>query len=226
MRRAPLAATALALVCGCGLGREASPTAPAPGAPQLTGTVHRSGTPVAGLRVKIVDDATQVVRDSSFTDGGGRYGFSGIAAGKWMVKVSPSDPGDLGYVRCFVTLAHDGAAAVIPPFDIAPHGLDLVAPNDSEAASAPTIVTPLTFQWRPYQAAFQWMSVHVEDVAGNGVWVSPSSQGTQAEWNGLGNDGAWAGRTAPPGPYQWRVKARLANGVQAATRVRTLVLQP
>ena len=224
-RRARATAVLLLLVLagGCDVTRERAPTAP-PGQAQITGTVERSGTALAAFKVKLYDDTSGLQVDSTLTDASGAYGFSGVSAGRWMVKVSPVDPADLGYVRYFFTLSAAGQAASVPRFDVSAHGIDLVTPADSVTLSVPSFASPLHFNWSSYSAPFIWMNARVSDPQDVLVWGSPQGQSTSADWNGLGNDGAYAGAPAPPGTYQWRVKLHLGNGVQAATRVRLLVL--
>jgi hypothetical protein len=220
------ALAALIAVGGCDTTREKAPTAPAGQVQaQVTGTVNRSGAALAAFKVKLYDDTTGLQVDSTFTDAAGAYGFSGVPAGSWMVKVSPVDPGDLGYVRYFFTLSAAGQTAAIPSFDVSAHGIGLVTPADSVSLSTPSFSSPLHFSWAMYQATFLWMNARVSDMQDVLVWGSPQGQATSADWNGLGNDGIYAGAAAPAGTYQWRVKLHLGNGVQAATRVRLLVLQ-
>lgn len=211
-------------LAGCGLGREKAPTAPG-GQPQVSGTVNRAGTALAGFKVKLYDDSAGTQVDSTFTDATGAYGFSGIPAGKWMVKASPPDPGDLGYVRFFLDLATDGQTAVVPPFDVSAHGIALLTPADGATVDRPTFSSPLHFSWNPYQASLSWLNARVADSLDVMAWSSPQGQATSADWNGLGNDGVYAGAPVPAGTYEWRVKLHLGNAVQAATRVRTLILR-
>ena len=211
-------------LAGCGASREKGVTAP-PGQAQVTGTVNRSGTALTGFKVKLYDDATGVQVDSTFTDAGGAYGFSGVGAGQWMVKVSPTDPGDLGYVRFFLDLSTAGQAAAIPPFDVSAHGIALAAPSDGATVDPPTFSAPLHFSWSPYQAPLSWMNARISDSLDVLAWASPQGQATSADWNGLGNQGPYAGAPLPAGTYEWRIKLHLGNAVQAATRVRTLTVR-
>lgn len=223
--RALLACATLALLAGCGASRETAPASSGSTPAQISGTVSRSGTPLGGFKVKLYDDTTGLQVDSTVTDASGAYGFSGVAAGKWMVKVSPTDLGDFGYVRYFLDLSAAGQTAVVPPFDVFAHGLDLLSPADGTDTNPPTFSSPLHFSWSTYQAAFSWMNARLSDAADNPAWASAQGQATSADWNGIGNDGTYAGTVLPAGTYSWRVKIHLGSGVQAATRVRDLILR-
>lgn len=211
----------VALLAGC--GREVAGPPPA-GTRQVSGTVVRAGTAVAGIKIKLYDDLERVQVDSTLTDGAGAYGFDGVGVGQWMVKVSPTLDSDLGYVRFFFDLSSPGQALVVPPFDVDGHGFDLVAPADGARLPRPTFTSPLTFQWTAYQASSLWSSARLDDSLGVLAWASPQGTQTQAAWNGLGNQPPYSGTAVPAGRYTWRVKLRLPNGVQAASRMRTLVL--
>ena len=65
----------------------------------------------------------------------------------------------------------------------------------------------------------------MDDSLGVLAWASPQGTQSQAGWNGLGNQGSYTGAPVPAGRYAWRVKLRLPAGVQAASRVRALVLE-
>ena len=224
-----LAAVALAIAAaGCGLRHETAPAITIPGsdAPaQIAGTVARAGQPLPGLKVKLYDDATGVLAESTFAAASGAYGFAGVPAGRWMVKVSSAEPGDFGYVRYFFDLASAGETRAVPPFDLAAHGLALEAPAAGATVARPDFSSPLAFSWSAYQAPFQWTSAQVSDSSGVAVWSAPRTQATTASWNGFGNEGPYAGLPAPAGRYRWRVKVRLPNTVQAATVERELALQ-
>jgi SdrD B-like protein len=215
--------SALVTVAGCGLKPERL-TGPAPGGPQLMGTVSRSGVAVAGMEVKLYQDPSGVLFDTTRTDASGAYGFANVPAGRWMVKVSPSDPNDLAYVRYFLDVAAGGVAAEVPPFDVAAHGFGLISPTDGSAQPLPTSNALMRFAWSLYQGSYVNTSARVADSTGVLVWASAAGQGSAADWDGTGNDGSYAGRPAAPGHYRWRVKIRLAYDVQAATRERLIVL--
>ncbi|MGH7731155.1 MAG: carboxypeptidase-like regulatory domain-containing protein [Candidatus Eiseniibacteriota bacterium] len=223
MERAWILAGACMAVAGCGLSGEKL-TAPAPGAPQVTGIVLRAGVPVVGMEVKLYQDPGGVQAGSALTDGAGAYGFANVPAGRWMVKVSPPDTSDLGYVRYFIDLATAGAPAMVPPFDIASHGFWLVAPADGAAEPLPNMRAGLHLEWSAYRATYLWTSARVSDSTGASVWSSPAGQATFADWDGTGNEGSYSGQHVRSGPYQWRVRIRLPNGVQAASRQRVLDL--
>jgi len=214
---------ALLALAGCGLRRDR--IVDAPGAPAIAGVVTRAGVPVAGERVKLYDDASAVVVDSALTTSEGYYSIPAPAAGHWMVKVSSSLPGDLGYVRFQFTSDGLSNGLLVPPLDLAAHGFDLDEPVDSAMVSAPNIIAPLHFSWSAYQASYRWASARITDTLGNQVWASALLPSTSADWNGVGNsDPPYLGQVVPPGRYWWRVKLHLHNGVQAASRQRQIVL--
>ena len=220
---ASLAALAI-FVAGCGLSREKALTAPA-GTPQVTGTVVRNGVPVVGMKAFLsVHDSLDTLVDSMITDGSGRYAFISVPPGAWVARVNPTDSVDLGYVRAFFDVANPGDAITIPSFDIDAHGLGLVAPADSDTVPLPGFTSALRFTWTAYQLSYLTASARLS-VNGAIAWTSVRNKSTQADWNGMGNRGAFAFQALPPGTYQWRVKLQLPNSLQAATHLRTLVLQ-
>ncbi len=210
------------VLAGCGASREvAGPSPPE----TVSGTVVRAGVAVPGMKVKLYDDLEQSQVDSTLTDGAGAYGFAGVGPGHWLVKVSPTLASDLGYVRFFFDITTAGQSVAIPPFDVDARGFDLVAPADSTVQARPTFSSALTFQWSAYQGTYLWSSARVDDSLGVLAWASPQGTQSQAGWNGLGNQGSYVGAPVPAGRYAWRVKLRLPAGVQAASRVRVLVLE-
>lgn len=221
--RAAFLVPALIALAGCGLKPERL-AAPAPGGPQVTGTVFRAGLALAGMEVKLYQDPSGALFDTTRTDASGAYGFANVPAGRWMVKVSPLDPSDLAYVRYFLDVPAGGAAAEVPPFDVSAHGFDLIAPADGSAQPLPSSQALVHFAWSPYQGSYVNESARVSDSTSVLVWASPTGQATAADWDGTGNDGSYAGKPAAPGHYRWRVKIRLAYDVQAATRERWVAL--
>ena len=210
---------------GCGLSSKGGPTGPAPGVKQVRGTVTRGAVPAVAVKVKLYDDGSGVQVDSVLTASDGAYGFDGVPAGSWMVKVSGPEATDLGYVRWFFATAAAGQSVVVPPFDIAAHGFDQVSPADAASVPRPGFSTPLTFTWTGYAAPYLWAAVHIDDANGTLAWASAQAPVTSVAWNGMGNTGPYAGQALAAGSWSWRVKLRFANDVQGASRQRALVLQ-
>jgi hypothetical protein len=208
---------------GCA-GSGGGPVAPVAGGHQIGGVVQRSGAPVVGQKVKLYDDLEGIQLDSTFTAADGSYGFDGVGIGKWLVKVSPASPDDLGYVRWFFDLSSAGAAVAVPPLDVAAHGFVLQAPDDASRMARPSFSSSLDFSWSAYGAPYLWASVRLSDSTGVLAWSSNQEPSTQASWNGVGNEGSYSGRILAPGRYVWRVKLRLPNSVQAASHERVLFL--
>lgn len=224
-RVACFAATLAALVAaGCGVSREQGPTGP-PAAHDVYGVVYRGAAAASGVKVKLYDDVAGVQRDSVLAGADGSYGFDGLPAGRWMVKVSGPLPDDLGYVRWFFETASAGQSVAVPPFDIAAHGFDPLTPADLAIAPRPGFSTPLVFRWSAYVAPALWSAVYLDDANGAGAWTSAQVPSTEASWNGVGNQGSYAGRTLGAGRWYWRVKLRFANDVQGASRERALDLE-
>jgi hypothetical protein len=207
---------------GCGL-RRARVLAPE-GAPAVRGVVERAAAPVSGEWVKLYDDQTGALTDSSLTGGGGAYGFGPVPAGEWMVKASSAAPGDLGYVRYI--FQGPVSSLEVPPLDLYAFGFDLLQPADSATVPRPNIFAPLHFAWSPYGAPYRWASARITDTLGVTVWSSAMIPATAADWNGVGNDGAYAGQPVSPGRYLWRVRLHLPNSVHAASRQRQIVISP
>lgn len=214
----------VALAAGCGVSSKA-PTAPPPGARQVRGTVSRGAVAAAAVKVKLYDDASGAQVDSVLSGSDGAYGFDGVPAGNWMVKVSGPTASDLGYVRWFFATAAAGQSVVVPPFDIDAHGFDLVTPADGANVPRPGFSSPLTFAWSAYGAPYLWAAVHVDDPVGTLAWSSAQAPVTQVSWNGVGNEGPYSGQALAAGPWTWRVKLRFANNVQGASRERALNLE-
>ena len=223
--RIAAALLALAAVAGCGLRRD-KVMAPAAGAPPIQGTLARAGAPVAGWTVKLYDDATGALAESTLTGAGGGYGFAGVPAGHWMVKASSTLPGDFGYVRWFFDSTGPSTAVIVPPFDLSARGMDAQAPADSALVPVPNPAAPLHFQWTPYQGTYAWANARVTDTLDVQLWASAQGTATSADWNGVLTGGPDAGQLAGPGVYQWRVKIHLGNGLQAASRQRTFFIMP
>ncbi len=209
---------------GCGLAREQAVTAP-PGSPQVTGRVLRAGVAAAGMTILLaVHDSLEAAIDSTVTDGSGGYGFQAVPPGRWVIRVSPTAPEDLGYVRAFFDVLHSGDAIAIVPLDVDAAGLALLTPGDGAVAPLPSFSAPLRFTWSESRAPYLTASARLS-VDGVIAWTSIRSRSTQADWNGTGNRGSYTGQALPPGAYNWRVKLQLPNSVQAATHLRTLYLQ-
>lgn len=169
-------------------------------------------------------DSLEAPVDSAVTNASGTYAFASIPPGQWIIRVSSDDPGDMGYVRAFFDVVHAGDAITIVPMDIAASGLTLVAPAEGAVVAPPSFSSPQRFTWTPYQLPYLTASAR---LSRDGViaWTSVRARSTQADWNGMGNRGAFTGQALSPGTYRWRVKLQLANSVQAGTQFRTLVLQ-
>ncbi len=209
---------------GCGVSRETGPTGPAP-AHDVSGVVRRAGAPAVAIKVKLYDDASGVQRDSVLAGADGSYGFDGLPAGRWMVKVSGPLAEDLGYVRWFFTTSSLGQVVAVPPFDVAAHGFDQLSPADSASVPRPGFSTPLVFRWSAYAAPALWSAVYLDDANGELAWQSAQVPSTQASWNGVGNQNGYAGQMLGAGRWYWRVKLRFAYDVQGASRQRTLDLE-
>ena len=187
--------------------------------------VLRAGAPAVAIKVKLYDDISGAQRDSVFAAADGAYGFDGLPAGRWMVKVSGALAADLGYVRWFFETSTPGQVVPVPPFDISAHGFDLIAPADGAAVARPGFSTPLVFRWSAYTAPALWSAVYLDDANGVGAWQSAQVPSTQASWNGVGNQNGYAGQALGAGRWYWRVKLRFANDVQGASRERALDLE-
>jgi hypothetical protein len=211
-------------LAGCGVSRESAPTGPA-AAHEVSGVVQRAGAPAVAIKVKLYDDVSGVQRDSVFAGADGSYGFDGLPAGRWMVKVSGALPEDLGYVRWFFETSSPGQVVAVPPFDVSAHGFDLLMPADGAAVPRPGFSTPLTFTWTAYSAPALWSAVYLDDANGVGAWQSAQVPSTQASWNGVGNQNGYSGQVLGAVRWYWRVKLRFANDVQGASRERALDLE-
>src|SRR5436190_5950331 len=186
---------------GCGLRRDRL-LAP-PGAPAVRGEVERAGSPVSGEWVKLYDDPSGALYDSSLTGAGGTYGFGPVPTGQWMVKVSSVAPGDFGYVR-YIFQGPSSSLEVLP-MDLFAYGFDLLQPGDSATVPRPNIIAPLHFVWSPYGAPYRWASARVTDTVGVVVWASAMVPSTAADWNGVGNAGADARQVVQPDRHVRRV---------------------
>ena len=212
-------------LAGCGLSSKGGPTGPAPGVKQVRGTVTRGAVPAVAVKVKLYDDGSGVQVDSVLTASDGAYGFDGVPAGSWMVKVSGPEATDLGYVRWFFATSSPGQVVAVPPFDIAAHGFDALSPADGAAVPRPGFSTPLVFRWSAYAGPALWSAVYLDDANGDLAWQSPQVPSTEASWNGVGNQNSYAGQVLGVGRWYWRVKLRFAYDVQGASRQRALDLE-
>lgn len=202
---------------GCGLSRQA-PFATVTTDYAIVGHVSRGGVPAAGQVVRLYDQYETVLFDSVTVDAAGDYHFAEAPAGSFTVRASSTAPDDFAYVRYIFTRPSAAEHDSVPPLDMASYGCAQLAPAAGDTVSMPDIVTPLTFQWQAMSIAPDARyKVRIADAQDSTVWESVRDAATSTDWNGFGTGSVYAGDTVPPGTYLWRVKARLANGVQAAT---------
>src|SRR5262249_37840243 len=97
-------------------------------------------------------------------------------------------------------------------------------PADGVRLPAPNPSQPVTFRWTMPSIPGVMARVQVFDATAKPVWYSPSVQLTEVPWNGLGNQGSYAGTFASPGNYTWRLKSAFPDPSQARVATRSLVL--
>jgi hypothetical protein len=191
--------------------------------PSVTGTVVRQSMPAADLHVELRTPDGRLMASTHTADSGG-YGIQVDASGAWEIKAVGNLPGDFdSIVFDFAYLAP--AREVIPSLDVYAYGGGAIEPADSATAAAPTPIQPLTFQWAMPGRVDPRARVQCLDAAGNLVWLSSWLDTTQVAWNGLENQGAFAGHIATPGSYTWRMKFGFPDSSEGHSPFRSLRLE-
>lgn len=190
--------------------------------PNVTGAVERAGEEGEDLDVDLRDAQTAVVVAAVETDDDGEYTFSDIGAGRWEVKISGGEDGDFDSVSKVFTLSEDTELAVLPTLDIHGYGMLLQAPTAGGSYPVPSLFSPIEFAWTLPSRSFVSARVQLYDLSGDRVWSSEKAYTETALWNGIGNEGNYAGETVPAGTYYWRVKLELGDETEARTESNAL----
>ena len=112
----------LVTACTPDLHETAGPIVPVP---NLTGQIVRGGLPVSNHKVKLeVPDADSTVAEDR-TDAGGRYEFTAVPAGTWLLKATSTDSGDFASVSCEVVIGSDQEPLEAPDLDLSLGGLSM-----------------------------------------------------------------------------------------------------
>ncbi len=216
------AALLLTTAAGCGLRRQAA-VGFAPTPYVVFGRVTRAARAWSGAPVKLYDATAGAQLDSLAADGTGYYGFDRAPAGGVMVKVSSTDTLDFAYVRYILVRGTATERDSVPPFETRTGGCAPLAPAAGAGVPTPSPAAPLTFAWSPVGGnTGARYKARLADARDSTVWESTRDFATSAAFNGIGSAGAYAGALVPPGAYQWRVKVKFPDGVQAATREQAL----
>lgn len=221
---AALAAMGMLLAAACtpDLHETAGPIVPVP---NLTGQVVRGGLPVSNHKVKLeIPDADSTVAEDR-TDAGGRYEFTAVPAGAWLVKVASTDPGDFASVSCEVLVRPDQEPLEAPDLDLSLGGLEMLEPEDGEARPRPNPRTPVEFTWEPPADPDREVQVRVAEANGEAVWYSEKQTDGVVPWNGLGNRGVYLNRLVPAGSYSWRLRVEIDDStLEYTTATRRLTV--
>jgi len=212
VRVAALAAAATLAGCSVDLKDSMGPLVPIP---NVTGTLTRHGAPLVDEKVKLRDLSGAEI-DSDRTDARGRYEFSGVPAGTWELRVRTDVPGDFETVTVMFDVP-ESVTVDLPPADVFSFGCDTRDPKDGEALATPSFFQPLEFKWNQPDRSVAWMNARLYDASDQAVWYSTKDVETSALFNGIGNQGPYAGQTIPAGEYWWRLKVGLADSIEATT---------
>ncbi len=189
--------------------------------PNVKGAVERDGDEADDVDVDLRDAETAVVVAAVETDDDGEYTFSDIGAGRWEVKISGEEDGDFDSVSKVFTLTQDAELMVLPALDIHAYGIELEVPTKGGAYPIPTLFSPITFAWTSPSRSFLSARVQLYDRSGDRIWSSEKEHTESALWNGIANEGEYAGGSVRPGTYYWRVKLELGDETEARTESLT-----
>lgn len=174
--------------------------------PNLTGYVHRNGSPVADIKVKLEDTILDEEVDNDRTSADGSFAFSGVGAGKWRVRVDGLEDADFDRTSLNLEFLTADTSFVCPDFEVSMGGLTIAQPTDGLTRLRPTLFSPVAFQFTDTSPAERTKQVRVyRDEDGAPFWFSARVTDEPVRWNGLGNQGAHTGLAAPAGRYRWRL---------------------
>ncbi len=191
--------------------------------PSVTGLVQRETAPALDVHVELLTIDGRLIT-STHTTSSGSYGIQVDASGTWEIKIVGNRAGDFdNLTRTFQFQAPQ--IVVMPPLDVYAYGAQAIQPDESTSAPAPSPIQPLTFRWTMPERPGASARVQFFDAAGKPVWYSNWLDTTQVAWNGLANQGAWAGHPAAAGVYTWRMKFGFPDSSEAHTAYRALTLK-
>ncbi|MDM7916362.1 MAG: carboxypeptidase-like regulatory domain-containing protein, partial [Candidatus Eisenbacteria bacterium] len=211
-----LAALLLLPVLGCSpdLREELGPIVPFP---NVQGTVVRAGAPAEGLKVRLLETATDSARSEDRTAPDGRYAFSEVGAGEWTLEARSNDPADFSSVTYPFAFGTPDTSLEAPPLEMSLRGLALGSPADGDTLPVASPAAPLTFSWiapqLPPQVQGVTIQVRVYDGQGDPVWYSEKVGAASVRWNGLQNRGSGTNRPASPGAYSWKLRMEIDGSV-------------
>lgn len=175
--------------------------------PNVAGRILRDDVPVQSFKVELRDPETNETRYDDRTDASGVFTLAGVGAGRWVLRADSQESSD--WSRCvfeFDVMRPD-TVLTLPDIDVSNRGLRIEEPEDGDKESVPSVFDPMEFGWRhegltgPVQ-----VRLYEDSDGGRGVWFSNETTATVVRWNGLANQGSFAGRPVPPGAYRWRLR--------------------
>lgn len=202
----------LAMACSVDVMDGAGPLVPKP---NLQGTVMRAGGAASDIEVELSNPDSTAVTARVYSNWEGLYEFFDVAAGAWEVKVSGGDEGDFDSISLLLDLPTADTLFTIASVDIFAHGALPLTPPDSSTQAIPNPFSPLRFAWELPTTTASWARVQLYDLEGQRVWNSEKNLVSEANWNGIGNEGDYAGEIIPAGDYYWRVKIHFPDGTEA-----------
>lgn len=185
--------------------------------PNVAGQALRAGAPAGGLDAELRDAETAETVGSTVTQGG-RFEFADIPPGHWEIKVSGDDPGDFDSVSRTLLLANADSLYELPDFEVWAYGCAVLEPQDGSSLPRPNLFAPLTFRWTLPSGSnreLDWVRAYLYTAAGDQVWTSDRILAAEVAWNGIGNEGDFAGLPVAAGAYYWRLKLAFTDSLEA-----------
>jgi len=208
--------------CSPDLRESVGPRVPVP---NLTGQVLRAGVPVADIKVKLEEAVSESLVADERTGPDGRYGFTAVGSGNWLLRVDPREAGD--FDRLIWEFHHGGNDSTLqaPPLDVGLRGTRVIEPVDSAVTDVPSFRPALTFRWENPRSDSCTVQVRVADSTGLTIWTSEKLDTDSTSWNGRIKYGPQTNLPVGPGVFDWKLRVRDAMGIEYDTARFTITFR-
>lgn len=218
----PLLAGGVFLGCSPDLHETAGPRIPVP---NVSGRLVRDDVPVSGESVRLEIAGQDSIVAETRTGDTGYFYFAEVESGGWVLRADSEDPWDFARVTYEFSFLGPDTELVAPDLDLSLKGLVLTNPEEGEARGLPDLFDPVLFQWDFPEGMASRAEARVYDADGDPVWYSAETLDEEVRWNGLGNQGDYAGQTATAGTYQWRLIVEGEGTLRFRTAYSTFLLE-